>query len=143
MKKHVQAAQGDLLIEMVTATEARAHLAGATPIEPDRDGRIVLAKSEVKGHEHCFIDPRVIAWELPTETRQMLIEVKAASPENPVLLLGGSREAQRARLNGAPVTDTVLPGEGHFPIPIVEPGFYHIPQQVERDLLGDLRQVVD
>src|SRR5262245_30730129 len=146
-KNQFQAAQGDLLIEAITEKEYRAALAlpNAKPMAADAEGRLVLAKSEVKGHEHCFIDPRVVLIMVPTEQGflRYVAEVKEATPEQPVLLLGGSREAQRARLDGAPVTDTVLPGEGHFPIPITEPGFYHIPQQVERDLMGDLRQVVD
>lgn len=145
--RRFQAAQGDFLIEKISKQDYERLLIrpNSKPMKPDPDGRIVLAKSEVRGHEHCFIDPRVVLTMTPSAEGFLVYaaNVLEASRENPVLLLGGNREAQRARLNGEPVTDTVLPGEGHFPIPITEPGYYHIPQQVERDLLGNLRQVTD
>lgn len=143
MQHQLQAAQGDLLIEQVTEKQAQAALKNAKRIPSDAEGRIVLATSEVRGHEHCFIDPRVVVWQLDTPTRQMLVEVKEASEEHPVLLLGGTREVQRARLQGAPVGDAALPGEGHFPVRLTQKGWYHVPQQVAPDLLGALRQVTD
>lgn len=132
-----QQAQGDLLFERIENVKRPKD---AKRMERDARGRIVLAVSEVKGHTHAIYDPGVVAWML--DNGNMMLEVEKASPENPVLVLGGTDQAHSARMDSG-LGQEPFPGEGHLPIRITEPGMYTVVRQREFDAWAGWRQAAD
>lgn len=136
MKFKFQQPQGDLLFEWTKQAVPK----GAKRMERDAHGRFVLAVSEVKGHTHAIYDPGVIAYML--DNGNMILDVREASQEKPVRIVGGTDEAHRLRLDAGPGT-VPLPGEGHFPVYITEPGLYDVTRQREIDPWGEWQQATD